>query len=369
MLDITTVFTKVFVREFYRLNAGFFIVVITLTFGFMSGREHKALAEAFVASPLLTMIPITVWFVYAIKVILFNGQRLLLAENEFLFNTSLLSPAKQILASLQTLFMQLLPAILYCTFLLLVALKNNFLQSFVLLLLAIVVLVVSASLILVRNFKTPITEFKTSVLKKFVDKHTVRPLWWIYIVTVLRQEPFLFFGTKVFTGLLLFAVMQLYIGETYDGRLLAMAAAFAGISNYMVMMQLQLFDFRYFVLMRSLPITLTQRGLYLILNTLIFVLPEFVMIIKYAPALPVVEILSVMMLLPSLALMTYALLYIRFKNEESYGRLTFALAIAHVVLILFNVPVAAFVIVNLLCAWLIFRSRYYTFEMAPAPTK
>ena len=368
MSALTNVFRKVFVREFYRLNAGFFIVVITLTFGFMSGREHKALAEFFVASPLLSLIPISVWIIYSIKVILFNRQRLQLAENIFLFNTSLQSFTQQTLCASQALFMQLMPVVLYGIFLCVMALKYAFYNSLVTIIAGMIVLQIGSTLILVRSLKTPIREFKTSALKTFIDKHTVRPLWWIYIVTVLRQEPFLFLGTKIFTGLLLFAVTQLYIGETYDARLLAMAATFAGIGNYMVMMPLQLFDFRYFILMRSLPVKLAGRWATLALIASIFVLPEAILIVKYAPSIPMSDLMSILALIPALALTVYAMLYLKFDNEETLGRITFGMAIAHVILILFKVPIFVFVIINLTVASTIFTLRYYKFEL-PATAK
>ncbi|HEY0740508.1 MAG TPA: hypothetical protein VGD40_03565, partial [Chryseosolibacter sp.] len=166
MLDSTTVFAKVFVREFYRLNAGFFIVVITLTFGFMSGKEHKALAEFFVASPLLSLIPISVWLLYTFKVILFNRQRMVLAENVFLFNTSLLYRRQQLVAACQAVFAQLMPIIVYAVFLFVTALRNNFLQSFLLLFAAVIVLVAISSLMLIQTFKTPVPEFRTSAIKR-----------------------------------------------------------------------------------------------------------------------------------------------------------------------------------------------------------
>ncbi|HEY0740593.1 MAG TPA: hypothetical protein VGD40_03990, partial [Chryseosolibacter sp.] len=249
------------------------------------------------------------------------------------------------------------------------ALRNNFLQSFLLLFAAVIVLVAISSLMLIQTFKTPVPEFRTSAIKRFVDRHAVRPIWWIYLLTILRKEPFLFIGNKIFSGLLLFAVMQLYIGETYDARLLAMAAAVAGVGNYMLMMQLQLFDFKYFLLMRSLPIRLRQRWARIMVITLIIVLPEMVLIAKYAPALPVTEIIAIMLLIPALALLAYALLYIRFSNTETYGRFTFCLAIAHLVLILFQVPVLILAIANISVAWTIFRSKYYAFELPPSIIK
>jgi hypothetical protein len=363
--DISNVFAKVFVREFYRLNAGFFIIVITLTFGFMSGVEHKALAEFFIASPLLTLIPIAVWTVYTLKVIVFNNQRLGFTENHFLFASSQLSYPQQALAAFQSLAFQFTPVILYGSFLIAMGMKHNLIPTVTLIASAIIILISFSSFVLLRSLKTPIQEPKTSALKNFIDKNTIRPVWWIYTITVLRKEPLLFVGTKIFTGLLLFAVMQLYINQDYDERLLAMAAALAGVGNVMIMMQLQFFDFKYFTLIRNLPLTLFQRYCYVALITCIFILPEGVLIVKYSPPLPLIELTCITLVIPALALLVYALLYLRFANEETYGRLTFALAIAHLVLILFKVPVFMFVILNVLTSWILFKSKYYTFEILP----
>lgn len=366
MSDLANVFIKVFVREFYRLNAGFFIIVITLTFGFMSGAEHQALAEFFITAPLLTCIPITLWLLYALKIIAFNMQRLQLSENQFLFATSQLSYQQQVLVSLQSLALQFVPAILYGTFLILMSLRYGLVLPITLIATAIFLLISFSSLALIRSLQTPAREIKTSLLKKLFDRHTVRPIWWIYIVTVLRKEPFLFLGTKVFTGLLLFAVMRLYGNEDYDGRLLAMGAIVAGVSNFMVMMQLQQFDFRYFVLIKSLPLSFMKRWWYKASVTFIFVLPEIVMLIKYSPELPFIDWISTVFLIPALALSVYSILYVRFVKEDTYARTVFALTIVHIVLVLFKVPIAVFVVTNLSVSWVIFRAKYYNFEILPS---
>lgn len=370
MFDLANVFTKVFVREFYRLNAGFFIVVTTLTFGFMSGAEHKALAEFFVASPLLSLIPIGVWSMYALKVILFNHQRLQLPQNRFLFETTLVSSPRQFSLGLQTVFVQFAPVVAYAGFLLMTALKNGRISTIVIIICSVIVLLILSAIALMRGMRTPIPENKTSALKLFIDRHTVRPLWWIYIVTVLRQEPFLFFGTKIFTGVLLFAISQLYIGETYDGRLLAMGATIGGAGNYMIVMQLQLFELKYLNLMRALPITLMRRWIYILLISLILVAPETVVLWKYAPV-GLTNLVSAALLIPCLAMLLYSLLYVRFENQETYGRIIFGVTIAHIVLILFKVPVPVLIALDLTTSWLIFQKRYYKFElqMIKAPSE
>jgi hypothetical protein len=369
VFDISNVFVKVFVREFYRLNVGFFIVIITLTFGFMSGVEHKALAEFFIASPQLTLIPVAVWGVYAIKIIAFNRQRMILPENTFVYTLSILSKPKQLSIGLQTLFFQFTPAVLYGSFLILMALKHGAIEPIAIIIGSIATLLFVSAVFLLLTLKPPISEPRTTRIKKFIDKHTVRPLWWMYTTSVLRREPILFIGTKVFSGLLLYAVMKLYQNENYDGRLLGMAASVAGISNFMVMTQLQLFDLTFFSLMRNLPITLFARWTRLSMVTAITVLPEIVVILKYAPAIDIADLVATLVLIPAIALVTYSLLYFRFKDENTYSRLTFAMTMAHLVLILFRVPILIIVFCNLVASWFLFKARYYDFELSTMTKK
>jgi hypothetical protein len=367
--DISRVFEKVFVREFYRLNAGFFIVIITLTFGFMSGVEHKALAEFFIASPWLTLIPISVWLVYSLKVISFNKQRTAFPANGFLFHHSLLSFPKQFVSAMQTLALQCMPVILYGGFLIAMALKNNLMLPVMMILCAIIILITVCSLALLKFINGHSQEIKTSSLKKIFDRYTVRPLWLMYISALFRQEPFLFIGTKIFTGLLLFAVLQLYAHDTFDHRLLAMAASVAGIGNFMVMTQLMEFDLRNFQLMKNVPLTLTQRWLTVALITLILLIPEGAVVAKYFPELSVQDFVSIVFIMPAIALLIYSLQFVKYKSQESFSRLTFGITMLHIVLILFKIPVVIFIVVNLTLSWIVFRKRYYTYETMPVIEK
>jgi peptidoglycan biosynthesis protein MviN/MurJ (putative lipid II flippase) len=191
----------------------------------------------------------------------------------------------------------------------------------------------------------------------------------MYVSTLFRQEPFLFIGTKLFTGILLFAVLQLYNHDTFDHRLLAMAASVAGVGNFMVMAQLKEFDLKYFPLMKNLPITLAQRWLTIALVTCVVSIPEGAIVAKYFPSLPVQNFLSITFLIPAIAILIYAMQFIRYSSEESFARWTFGITILHIVLILFKIPIEVCIIVNLTISWIVFRKKYYTYETMPVIEK
>ena len=74
MSNIQSVLFKVLVKEFYRINAGFFLIVVGICFGFLRDIEHLALARYFTSAPVYLLIPFSVWLLYALKIIAFNDS-------------------------------------------------------------------------------------------------------------------------------------------------------------------------------------------------------------------------------------------------------------------------------------------------------
>ena len=364
MSDIGTVLDKVFVREFYRLNASFFILVITLAFGFMSGVEHRALAEFFISAPSLAIIPITLWIVYAYKIRVFNKQRLRFPENNFLFHLTLLSSPTRLLLIGTRFALQFAPAIAYSIFLVAMAIKNVNLLSAALISAAIAVILVAFTFIFNYDLAHPATEAKVSKLRSYLNKHTVKPIWWIYVLSIFRQEPFLFLATKAFTGVLLFGVLQLYRHESFDGRLIAMATTVAAASNFSIMQLLHGFDFRSLTLMKNLPLGTTKRWWIILLAATFLMLPEIGVLIQYSENVSLPSLASAGILIPTMAMLLYSFNFVKFKTAESSSRLFFGVTVLHITLILFGVPVIVFAATDMLLSYYFFAQRYYSFEIS-----
>ena len=75
---------KLIVGPFYARNAGTFLVIILLAFGFLSAREHKALITAALGSPFLLMLVFVLWGLYTLKTIAYVRQELAAPEHLFL---------------------------------------------------------------------------------------------------------------------------------------------------------------------------------------------------------------------------------------------------------------------------------------------
>jgi hypothetical protein len=359
------VLNKILVKEYYRLNAGFFLVIITVAFGFMSGTEHHALAEFFIASPLLLFVPIGMWAIYLLKIINFNRSQVNLPQNQFLYTFNLWSYARQVLPFFLIVVTQFMPAILYGFFLIVMALKNAFYVPVVIIPIALFLFLLIGTVTLLRQLNHVASEATVGILKKYLDHRLTKPLTQFYLEYLTRQDPALIFGTKIFSGLLIFAVTQLYSGESYDVRLLAMGCALSFSASFMVIRQIHYFENKVFVLLRNLPIPVIRRTTTFLFVFLILCLPEITIIIKYFPdALNWMEAPSVILFGISTGLLFYGLHFTEVIHQKNFERPVFALVIGWILLILFRVPVFVLVLANSgIGIWLVGK-YFYRFEQS-----
>jgi hypothetical protein len=362
LIESIIILNKILVREFYRLNAGFFLLIITLTFGFMSGVEHKALAEMFVSSWQLLLIPFFVWAIYLIKIINFNSQRLALSENSFVFEFQMLKGRERLSASVTAIINQFVPALAYAVFLTLTAIKNGFYLSVIQLAASVMLLVTLGAVAFLYKINNPHREIRVTFLKQFLDYKFTKTLPQFFIEWVLRREPLLSVGTKVFSCVLIFAVSRLYLAEAYDYRLMSMAAVIVFAANMMIINQLHRFENSYFIQLRSLSFTLIRRMAIVTLVLVLLSIPEFIFLYRFFPGnLIFADYLLMIFHGLSLQLLFYSVMFINLHSEH-FSRIIFGIIILTVFLILCKVSLIVLTIVSLAGAILIYRRFYYRFE-------
>jgi hypothetical protein len=360
---------KVVAKEYYRLNAGFFLVIITLSFGFMSDVEHIALAQFFISSPYILLIPILVWAIYTLKIMQFNTHQLRRAENLFLYNLALLSAGARLILLLAVITIQFLPALLYGMFLILMAVKSGLFQAISLIIPALIMFTFIATTRLFFELNHPDRESKTTGVKNFFDRHFTKSIVQFYAGWVLRREPMLLIGTKVFSGLLIFAVAKLYEAESYDWRLMAMGTILAFSGNFMVILQLHRFENSNFIIIRNLPLTLLKRWLIFLVVFISLCIPEVIVLVKYFPdGLSLIYVVMLTLLGLSLATLFYGILYMQGVMQKDFVYLTFALIMLYIVLVLFNTPLLLLVLMNFVTGFMLFKGYYYSFEISAATT-
>ena len=363
MKSVVSIFQKVLAKEFYRTNAGFFLMVVGICFGFLRGAEHIALAQYFISSPILLMAPVFVWLLYTIKIILFNDSAMKKNTNQFLYVSGTL-PTLTLSASLALVSLQqLMPAILYGGFLAAMAYHNNQFQAIPE---VILVLTLFALLIMARLRWTILhinQEKKTGLVIQKLTTWFTRPYVLFYPEWIVRAQPMMVFGTKVFASLIIIGVSRLYDFDTYDERLFDMGCMLAFSFNLLLVFYYHRFENFHFSIMRSLPIALPQRLTNFIFIFILLQMAEIGTMINYLPSgIAVSHTIFLILFGLSIDLMFYAGMYFRDRAMESFVNRLFFMSIAWIVLILFQVPILLMAAVQVMLAIVIYRRHFYRFE-------
>ncbi|HTJ51120.1 MAG TPA: hypothetical protein VL443_16785 [Cyclobacteriaceae bacterium] len=371
MKTITSILTKVFVVEFYQHNASFFLLIGGLCFGFMSGVEHKALAQYFVSSPLLLTIPISCWTVYTWKVILFNRNVLQLHQNEFVFHLSLIKISSRALSIFVVIAEQLLPILMYATFLIIMALGGGMYSSVVYIVISIVALLILSTVILIRELNNPNQEKRVSWLKAYFDNHFKKTFYQFFVEWISRKDLTTLIGSKSFSCLILYAVLFLYKTDNYDARLLGLGVSIAFSANASLAFQFHQFENIHFFILRNLPLRLWKRLFYYTATFILLCLPEFSLLIRNFPSnLHFSTLLSSILFSISLLLIYYTLLYRHHIDMEKHMRFVFFIVMGSVIAILFSVPMGLLAGIYLITGIYLFRKYYYNFEfIAPVHSR
>lgn len=363
MYNIITLLNKILAKEFYRLNAGFFFLIGILTFGFMSEVEHKAIAQFFVSSPYVLSIPVGIWTIYNFKILNFNSLQLTRFENQIVFNLAFLSFGQQVLCIGICIVLQLLPAVLYSIFLLYIAWSLAAHQSIMIIFIAMTVLWLSSTTLIIRQLHKPHQEKKISFIKRLLDYQYPKPVIQFYIEWLLRRDPVMLAGTKLFTGLFVFGICVLYVSEKYDWRLMAMATTICAAANLLILFQIRNFEHTHISWMKNLPLSMAKKfGLFLIVFT-ILVLPETAVLLKYFPDhLSFYLLLLNILYTVSIVTFFFGLLHIKSMTPENFTKKSFWIFITLILLILFKVPLILMSLSNFITGFLLFRKYYYLFE-------
>lgn len=358
------VFAKVFVKTFYAENVSFFLVVIGLAFGFMSGVEHKALAEFFTSSPLTALIPVISWMLYALKVVRFNRSVTRRKENEFLFCHSLYPPRDQFGNVTLVLFNQLAPAFLYAIFLSAVALKHNAFIPLTIIVTGIVLIAILSSLTLKYRLSHPDAERKVWFIDRIFNKNFTRPYPLFLIEWLSRKKTFLLISTMVFCSLLLFGVLMLYRTDHYDVRLLQMALLIVASGNIQLIREVHMFETFHFTLINQQPFSFVKRLGYLVPVFAFISFPQIALLIRYFPAdLSTLMIPECVWFLIAYSFFLYGIMYRNKQTQEQAMRLSFGLVLLLFVLTLFSLPMSLISVPAAAIGAIVWKRNFYTFEL------
>lgn len=337
-MRVLTILIKSLVRTFYEANVGFFLVVLYLAFGLMSGTEHVALATSIATSLPLTILTIILWFFYWVKGFGFVVNTINRPSYKFIRQISLIKKNRQF-------------ALLFCVFALIgapvwgyavfIAAFNITYQTFTLLALMIGFLLIAntvLSVIIMQSLAGSMKDPKLGLWHKYISKRITLPynLWFIRHLFV--KEPMLIFLSKAGSLIIILGSIYLFKTDIYDWRLIAIGSLFGLMINSMLIYQSFEFTVKnYWVF--NLPLKGKQIVISTITSTLFLFIPEILlMLIKMPSEFSALNTLGLLLMNVSLAYFILGTLIITPIAKEDYGKRIFYMLIGMVFLIMFSIP-------------------------------
>lgn len=362
MKAIIKVLTRTFAVTFYERNALFFFLLIGIAGGFMSGKDHVALASAIAGHPLLTLIPIILWILYGLKIWIFNSQLSDESQLRLIRDLSLLTGTRQLLSFAPVILIQDLPVLIYGAFLMSIAFYSDQVISGWIILINVLTIPALLTIALYLKFNYPQREPRITKLKSWIDSIVQRPFILFFPELTIGQKPGQTIVSKLFSCLLIAGISRLYYFEAYDYRFIAMGSLIAFATMQILIFDYVHFENKSFSMLRSLPWSLSKRMINFILSMLLVALPELFTLLGYFPKqLSWVNYLEVVALCFSFLIFSYTSLIFKNMDLEHFSQRAFITTLAAVILVLFKIPLLLLITVALAVSAYRYR-QFYSFE-------
>lgn len=340
---------RTLVRAFYQRHAGFLGVTLYLAFGFMRASDHEAIMEAALISPFLLAGFVGIWAVYTLRAVSFVRKTLSAPELTFLQTLRLLPDPHRWLLWAGVFWNVLGPVIGYAAWTVSVGIKRGATGPVLVIILSVLALWLAAIWATDWRLHHPQPEPLRLPARRFV-----LPYWLFYPAYLARHRPLILALTKVASCLVLTGICRLYPTDEYDERLLLIGLILSVITHAGLCQQFALFETRNLLLLRNMPFSAWQRrGFYTLTYALLW-FPEALILLRNWPGHSWPDqnptgMFGVLLWLTGLTwlLAMHTLVYHRSDNVDWWFRRVFAGVIIGTVLVMFGVPVWAWLLTGL----------------------
>lgn len=335
-----TLLNRIFVSSFYTKNAGTFLVIILLAFGFLSAVEHKALITAALGSPLILVIVFGLWGLYLLKTISFIWQELTAPEHLFFQTFWLIPTSTRLLLWVAVQTALLFPILAYAQWMIQIAYQYQRWDSLSALVAVNLLFIGIGSWAADYRLRHPNPNaWHLPHVSLKLPYEFFFPTYW------LRKEPLSLVLTKAFSGLLLAGVCRLYPTDDYDQRLLLIGLLLAILGHAQVGGQVSAFERKYLLILPNLPMSRVQRfGRYALMYGFLW-LPELVILLRNCPVgIPLDYIIWLWLTGLGALLLLHSLAYGHEINPERWLSGVFASFIVGLLAIMFGLPVGVWLV-------------------------
>ncbi|MBC7552629.1 MAG: hypothetical protein H7257_01485 [Taibaiella sp.] len=364
MNGITAVFDKVFVKRFYKVNAGFFLTVLILAFGIMSGQEtimlHHGVMLAMNNNLAHCGIGLLVFALYGFKCLSFLLKVTDEPENTFLYELQSL-PGFTLFILLARLTVSVYsPLLIYAVITAVVGFRSGHI---------IMPLLIAASQLLLCggiaavHLRRITGTWKAPIIKLPAIPGILKKGYFTYLLSFsLDSMKGTFMAVKLFS-LLLLQVMVTVNEEKVSRENICILLMFLISAHALLPVHYVKFAETRLSFLRNMPMSLLRRLLLFVVTYSIIFLPELLFLLwNEHSVLPVGVILSLYATAVSQLLLYTALQYLPGITTDRYTGFVFVLFFVSMML-LAALSLWYLFIAETLVAIAIYFFRYYRYEM------
>ena len=323
MRPLRKVLRRTLVAEFYRTNAGFFLITIGLGFGFLKTPQHLDIATALAYDPLYYIIPFTLWLLYSLKVVGFIRAAAHLEKHSFLNFLVILPKTQRIRLTLYTQVLLLAPILGYGSFLSVIAFQQQQWDSLAMSLFGHI-LILSLN---VRSLHLFLVNPRDRGVRKQILSWTAllpKSLSWLFVHQLFNRKALMFLGVKLISLVTVIGFIRIYEMEGVDERLAILGLLLSSGINAALVFHYYQFTEQTLVHYKNLPINKMHWAWTFFHTYVILFVPELgVYLGNMAGQVAWHHLLQVLLFPMALCSFYHGLLYWRPTNMEHFVKYPF----------------------------------------------
>jgi len=352
--------TKLFVRSFYKANAGFFLFFFFVFFASVPGgamvKYHSDIMHGILGSLLTVSLVLFCWLLYHFKCAGFIVKIINSPEGNFLYNLQAVKKRKQWMMYLLVYTMLYAPVLIYSIVLCIVGVRTGYgFNAFIVAFFQVISLIGFTTVVhyrlnnWIRKISLPSLHIR---FRKSFRFYTV--------YYFLLQKRTLFLVLKSFSLLLLYIVLVWNNGKYSSDSFLLFYLVILMAHAILPYLSVQFME-NSFAISRNLPLPLYKRATTYLLSFALFLLPELAYILYHAQNFSIEHRLAYYVnLVVSLFLLT-AVQYSDAFNRNEYMKASFGLFFVSI----FALHIQAFWVwigVQVVIGVILFRTGFYRYE-------
>lgn len=363
MTKAVRILQQVLVNHFYKINSGFFVFGFFVLFGlpFSPLAFHISLITGIIQSPVFLFCVMLTWLLYNLKCIDYILKQLSGPKQNFLFCLNSLSLRKIYQCMLYVQALVYMPVLFYSTAIAWLAFKKEQYACMIEVLLFNVIVVSSTAIIYVIGIQKR-DLLKRKIFLPAIDTTISKPFFLIPLLFVWNERKQMLFVTKVFSLLLLFGFMQLYVPEQYDIRPLQLLLLITAASHSTIVYEIRAFEEEYLSFTKNLPVTIVARFIRMVGMYTLLMLPELLFLFKgFQVHFTITDYPQLLLMVIALLCLFHVVLLLDQTNMEQMMRIVFGIIAACFFIILYN-PGLLLPVPVMLLVFVLYNSYYYNYE-------